>query len=140
MKLKLSIVLFVLIALFYPPVGTWAGEESRIGSVRHSADERIHRVENGLIPLDRNGQPGPPAKLADRMQFYKVPGVSIAVVNHGEVQWARGYGVLEAGNAKPVTAETLFQHARLASPLPQSLSSRWSNARNLISMKMSTGN
>ena len=98
MKLKLSIVLFVLIASFYPPVGTWAGD-----------DGRIRRVEKGLIPLDQNRQPGQPATLADRMQFYKVPGVSIAVVNRGEVHWARGYGVLEAGSNKPVTAETLFQ-------------------------------
>lgn len=109
MKLKLSLILFVLLALFYPLVGTWAGEER--------ADERIRRVEDGLIPLDQNGQSGQPAKLADRMQFYKVPGVSVAVINRGEVQWARGYGVLEAGNSKPVTAETLFQACSISKPV-----------------------
>ena len=115
MKLSISIVLLVLIAVFYPSDGS--GERLRIGPVQRAADERIRRVENGLIPLDQKGQPGQPAKLVDRMQFYKVPGVSVAVVNRGKVQWARGYGVLEAGNIKPVTAETLFQACSLSKPV-----------------------
>ena len=99
-------LLFVLIAAFYAPVRNRAGEVGR-----------IRKVENGLIPLGQNRQPGQPATLADRMQFYKVPGVSIAVVNRGEVQWARGYGVLEAGSAKRVTAETLFQACSISKPV-----------------------
>jgi CubicO group peptidase (beta-lactamase class C family) len=31
-------------------------------------------------------------KLADRMQYYHVPGVSIAFFDHGQIVWARGYG------------------------------------------------
>lgn len=106
MKLKLSIVLFVLIVPFCPSFGTWAGE-----------DGRILRVEIGLVPLDTNRKPGQPATLVDRMRFYNVPGVSIAVVNRGEVQWARGYGVLEAGSTKRVTAETLFQACSISKPV-----------------------
>jgi CubicO group peptidase (beta-lactamase class C family) len=105
-QVKLAIVLFVLAALFYPSAGISAG-----------ADERVRRVENGLIPLDSNGQPGQPANLADRMRFYKVPGVSVAVISRGELQWARGYGVLEAGDTKPVTAETLFQACSISKPV-----------------------
>ncbi len=34
--------------------------------------------------------------LAERMVYYNVPGVSIAVINNDQIEWAKGYGVLEA--------------------------------------------
>ena len=99
MKLKFSIVLLVLFAL--------------IGPTRQREDERIRRVENGLIPLNQNQ----PARLADRMQFYKVPGVSVAVISGGKLQWARGYGLLEVGSSSPITTETLFQACSITKPV-----------------------
>ena len=71
MKLRFSIVLFVLFALF---------------SAQDRGLDRIDRVENGLILLDENKRTGTPAKLADRMKFYKVPGVSVAVISGGSLQ------------------------------------------------------
>lgn len=47
------------------------------------------------------------------MAYYNVPGVSIAVINDHQVEWTRGYGVLEAGKSEPVTPDTLFQVASL---------------------------
>ena len=44
----------------------------------------------------------------ERMAYYNVPGVSIAVINDGKLEWARGYGTLEAGGSAPVNAETVF--------------------------------
>src|SRR5688572_4649575 len=41
-------------------------------------------------------------------QEWKVPGMSITVVQDGKVILAKGYGVRELGNATPVDAETLF--------------------------------
>lgn len=78
--------------------------------------ERIHRVENGLLPTSAN-RAGSPLRLADRMRFYNIPGVSIAVINEGKLEWARGYGVLEAGSKNPVTAETLFQACSISKPV-----------------------
>ncbi len=73
-------------------------------------NQRIERVENGLrLPVVIKGQTGVPMKLADRMKFYKTPGVSIAVINNGRIEWARGYGVREAGSREPITPETIFQ-------------------------------
>ncbi len=46
--------------------------------------------------------------LEERMEHYRVPGVSIAVLRDGEVAWARGFGVIEAGTSTPVDAETVF--------------------------------
>ena len=55
--------------------------------------------------------------LRERMAYYNVPGVSIAVINDLEIEWARGYGVLAAGRREPVTPETLFQVASIAKPV-----------------------
>ncbi len=80
-------------------------------------EERIRRVENGLLPsVVIKGQPSE-MKLADRMKFYKVPGVSGAVINHGRIEWARGFGVVEAGLDKPITPETLFQAGSISKPV-----------------------
>lgn len=81
-----------------------------------SLDARIAHVERGLLP--RGAAPGAPgARLADRMAVHAVPGVSIAVINDGVVEWARGYGVVEAGARTPVTPRTLFQAASISKPV-----------------------
>ncbi len=79
---------------------------------------RIERVEHGLLPpAVLKGETPARMSLADRMKFYKTPGVSIAVINDGRIEWARGYGVLEAGGKEPVTPETLFQAASISKSL-----------------------
>ena len=85
--------------------------------VASEVDERIRRVENGLLPpMTIKGQPAE-MKLADRMKFYRIPGVSIAVINNGKIEWARGFGVVEAGLDKPITPETLFQAGSISKPV-----------------------
>jgi len=49
--------------------------------------------------------------------FHKVPGFSIAVINGGKLEWAKGYGVLESGSTRAVTAETLFRAASISKPV-----------------------
>ena len=56
-------------------------------------------------------------KLANRMAYYHVPGVGIAVINNGALEWARGYGVAAAHETSPVTTDTLFQAASISKPL-----------------------
>jgi len=51
------------------------------------------------------------------MVYYNVPGVSIAVINDGGIEWAKGYGVLESGNDDLVTTETIFQTGSIAKPV-----------------------
>jgi CubicO group peptidase (beta-lactamase class C family) len=48
------------------------------------------------------------------MAHYRVPGVSVAVVDRGRIVWARGFGVREAGSADSVTPTTLFQAASVS--------------------------
>lgn len=79
-------------------------------------ERRIERVERGLL-LDQGDPPWKRVALADRMAHYNVPGVSIAVVNEFEIEWARGYGVLESGEDEPVTPDTLFQAGSVGKPV-----------------------
>jgi len=81
-------------------------------------DQRIARIEARLVPgIVVKGSPDRPTPLADRMRFHHTPGVSIAVINGGAVEWSRGYGVLEAGAAAAVTPHTLFQAASISKPV-----------------------
>jgi CubicO group peptidase (beta-lactamase class C family) len=81
-----------------------------------STERRIESVEHGLL----SAQGDPPWKrmeLTERMQHHHVPGVSIAVINDNQIEWTKGYGVLEAGKTEPVTPETLFQTGSVAKPV-----------------------
>jgi CubicO group peptidase (beta-lactamase class C family) len=84
-----------------------------------SIEDRVQRVERGLVPFDANLQPQWDNRmtLAERMVHYQVPGVSIAVIDDWEIEWAKGYGVLAAGGDEPVTADTLFHAGSVAKPV-----------------------
>jgi CubicO group peptidase (beta-lactamase class C family) len=78
---------------------------------------RASRVEDGLLPAVIIRGQRPQMTLADRMKRYNVPGVSVAVINHGQIEWVGAYGVTEAGGSVPVTPETLFQAASISKPV-----------------------
>jgi len=91
------------------PAPTVAGED---------VAARIRQVEEGLLPPSIiAGQPLPTMSLAERMQYFRVPGVSIAVVNQGRIEWAKGYGLAEAGTDRVVDPATLFQAASISKPV-----------------------
>ena len=73
-------------------------------------------VENGLRPSGT--APGSPTfSIEDRMRFYHVPGVSVAVIDDGKIEWAKGYGVIQTGQPAPVTTETRFQACSVSKPV-----------------------
>ncbi|HUQ82084.1 MAG TPA: serine hydrolase domain-containing protein [Gemmatimonadaceae bacterium] len=79
---------------------------------------RIGRVMAGLRPLvEVVGRPPVQWQLAERMAYYNVPGISIAVVHNGKLAWARGVGVKQAGTSDSVTPTTLFQAASISKPV-----------------------
>ena len=83
-----------------------------------SSAARIARIENGLLPaVVIKGQAARAMKLSERMQFYKVPGVSVAFFDHGRIIWTRAYGLADTATKKPVTSETLFQAASISKPM-----------------------
>jgi CubicO group peptidase (beta-lactamase class C family) len=58
-----------------------------------------------------------PQPLAERMEHYGVPGLSIAVIEDCRLVWAKGYGLLEAGGDTPVTPDSLFHAGSIAKPV-----------------------
>jgi CubicO group peptidase (beta-lactamase class C family) len=58
-----------------------------------------------------------PWTIQERMQHFEVPGVSIAVINNGQIEWLRAYGVRDVSSREPVTTDTLFQAASISKPV-----------------------
>lgn len=117
------IAIFLIFSLFLivvpGPLSTNAtGNESFQQNPQVTVEERIRRVENGLLPpAVLKGEVVPRMKLEDRMRFHRTPGLSIAVINNGQIEWSRSYGVVEAGGNKLVSVETVFQAASITKPV-----------------------
>src|SRR5580700_145978 len=83
-----------------------------------AAAARIARIESGLLPaVVIKGQPPQAMTVADRMAHYKVPGVSVAFFDHGQIMWTKTYGYADVASKRPVTADTLFQAASISKPV-----------------------
>jgi CubicO group peptidase (beta-lactamase class C family) len=79
--------------------------------------KHIEHVEAGLLPMVIvKGDPHPGHSLQERMEKFHVPGVSVAVIHHGAIEWAKGFGVVSLGGA-PVTVDTLFQAGSISKPV-----------------------
>ena len=80
-------------------------------------NDLIHKIETCLQPaVVVTGEPPACTPLLTRMQQLHIPGVSIAVVHNGVVEWARGYGTASPSGA-PVAPETLFQAGSISKPV-----------------------
>ncbi len=80
-------------------------------------ERHIQRVTSGLVGgVVIKGDEHATHTLTDRMKELNVPGVSIAVIHHGQIEWARGFGVRSV-DGPAVTAETMFQAASISKPL-----------------------
>jgi hypothetical protein len=79
--------------------------------------QHIQHVVSGLLPaVVIKDQPQPTHTLSERMKEMHVPGVSIAVIHNGDIEWAQGFGEAAIGGP-PVTAETIFQAGRAVMPV-----------------------
>ena len=112
MNRKTLAVIFALLSLIGAFARVWAADGKRLAG----STQRIKKVENGLVAFNPGapqaaGHAAKPLTLAERMAFYKVPGVAIVAINHNRIEWAKGYGVLKAGEAAAVTPGSFFEAA-----------------------------
>ena len=78
----------------------------------------INTIENSLIKdIQIKGNSVQKFNILKRMDFYKVPGVSIAVVENGKIKWAKGYGYANTETGTKVDLNTLFQAGSISKPL-----------------------
>jgi CubicO group peptidase (beta-lactamase class C family) len=88
----------------------------RAADVSPEVQKRIAAAESNLIPVVRiKGRA--PGQIAERMKQLHVPGVSVAVINHGQIEWAKGYGLADSQAKTPVTPETLFEAGSVSKPI-----------------------
>jgi CubicO group peptidase (beta-lactamase class C family) len=78
--------------------------------------DHIRRIENGFAPVSL-APDEPPVKLDLRqiMEISNVSQMSIAVIDDYRIDWAKGYGLTDAGG--PVTAHTLFPACSISKPV-----------------------
>lgn len=80
-------------------------------------ESRIARIEAGLQqPVVLEGVAPPRFALAAEMARLHVPGLSVAVIRGGEIEWVKGYGVARPDGAA-VTPQTLFQAGSVSKPV-----------------------
>lgn len=87
------------------------------GTVLSAQPQAQSSFENQLRrAVTVKGQPVETFRLADRMGHYKVPGLSVAVIEGCKLAEVRGFGVATAGGP-PVEADTRFQAASISKPV-----------------------
>ena len=86
--------------------------------MQHPTEQRIQSVITSLLPkTPLEGQFDSPRTLHEQLTHYHTPGVSIAVVNDFDIEWAKGFGVCEAGTTHEVKPDTLFQAGSISKPV-----------------------
>ena len=81
-------------------------------------EEHIQRVEAKAVdvPLGAN-EPRLQLSLKKLMELYKIPALSVAVIENYKIVWAKAYGVTNVGASKLVTTKTLFQAGSISKPV-----------------------
>ncbi|MBO9203721.1 MULTISPECIES: serine hydrolase domain-containing protein [Niastella] len=79
-------------------------------------EDRIRKVETSLASWVQF-KDSSLWTLADRMVYYRVPGVSIAVIKDYKIDWVRGYGLADSADQRKVTTTTRFQAASISKSL-----------------------
>jgi CubicO group peptidase (beta-lactamase class C family) len=51
------------------------------------------------------------------LDYYKIPGISVAVIKDSKVVYHRGFGVKSTATKEPVTADTVFEAASMTKPV-----------------------
>ncbi|WP_159471629.1 serine hydrolase [Dyadobacter sp. 3J3] len=55
--------------------------------------------------------------IQERMKFYGVPAVSIAVIRDNKIFWSRAYGILDKESKESASVHTLFQAGSISKPV-----------------------
>jgi CubicO group peptidase (beta-lactamase class C family) len=91
------------------------------------------------LPVRVPGQREPRwTSLAERMGETQTSGVSVALIEGGELVSAEGFGVLEAGQPARVTPETIFQVCSISKHVTMLGRYGWSRRGGSTWMRTST--
>ena len=82
-----------------------------------NVQEKIKQVENNIAGWVQIEGVKSVWTLPERMKYYHVHGLSIAVIHNYKLEWAKGYGWADSSMQIPVTTQTLFQAASISKSL-----------------------
>jgi CubicO group peptidase (beta-lactamase class C family) len=82
---------------------------------QHTAADYIARIEGAQADHGPDGIGD--LTIAQLMERFHVPGVSVAVIRDFRIEWAKGYGVRDVATGEPVDTETMFQAASISKPV-----------------------
>ncbi|MCC6182854.1 MAG: beta-lactamase family protein [Bacteroidia bacterium] len=91
-------------------------------SAQHNINEeknlnkKIMQVENNLSSWVKIANT-PKWNILERMKFYNVKGISIAVIKDFKINWAKGYGFADSAQNRMVDTKTMFQAASISKSL-----------------------
>jgi CubicO group peptidase (beta-lactamase class C family) len=86
-------------------------------SAAATVERRIEAVQSHLLPPVLIDRESPRTQtLTARMATLHVPGISIAVIHDGQIDWARGFGVARRDGTR-VTPQTLFEACSISKPV-----------------------
>jgi len=108
------------------------------GKDQKEIEKKIQTIENGLIPIAiEDNQLAPQwdekANLEKRMEFYNIPGLSIAFINNFEVEWTKTFGIRDVRTTDIVTLDTLFESGSTAKSFT-ALAALQTVAKNLLDL------
>jgi len=75
----------------------------------------LEQLQPNIMVID--GDPIETTTLDELMREHHVPGVSIAVIRNGKIDWVRGFGIADVETGRAVTPQTLFQAASISKPV-----------------------
>ena len=80
--------------------------------------EKIAQLETNLqTPLQLVGVSDKRHTIEERMAHYTVPGVSMALIDQGEIVWTRTWGIADNSTQQALSVDTLFQAASISKPV-----------------------
>jgi len=82
-----------------------SGLFSTIALITHTTALSAQQVEQSLLRF-----------VPNRMARYHIPGLSLACIHNGTVEWTQAFGITRVGG-EPVTPETLFQASSISMPV-----------------------
>lgn len=83
-----------------------SGQISKIGKVENNLTETRELIFEDSIVSTYN--------IIDRMKFYKIPSISLAVINNGKIEWTKTYGYADIETKRLASKTTLYQVASIS--------------------------
>lgn len=80
---------------------------------KDTTSKQISLIEKGLISKIIIDSAINTYSIEERMNLYKVPGVSVAVFKDGKILWNKGYGIADNTKNIKVNSATMFQAASI---------------------------